>query len=57
LIFGRGVRPKPAVVIVEADEVILAEIVAVLDLNEHQRNRTSVLDPVGGTTRDTRQRN
>ena len=46
---GRSVRPKPPVIIVKADDVVLAEIVAALDLNGHQGNRTSVLDPMGGT--------
>src|ERR1700749_3487018 len=35
------------VVVVEPDDVVLAEVVAVLDLHEHQRQRAGVVDPVG----------
>jgi hypothetical protein len=51
-ICGLSARPKPPVVVVKADDIVLAEIVAVLDLNEHQWNMTGVLDPVGDTARN-----
>ena len=35
LICGRSARPKPPVVIVNADDIVLTKVVAVLDLNEH----------------------
>jgi hypothetical protein len=41
-----------AVIIVQADDVILAEVITVLDLNEHQRTVAGVLNPVGCTKRD-----
>jgi hypothetical protein len=37
----------------QADNVILTEVVAMLDLNEHERNMAGVPDPVGCANRDT----
>jgi hypothetical protein len=51
-ICGRSVRSMPLVIIVKADDIVLTEVVAVLDLNEHQRNWASVLDAVSNTTGD-----
>lgn len=39
-------RSQPSVVIVEAYDVILAEVLTVLDVNEHQGNGAGVLYPV-----------
>jgi len=42
----------PTVVVVEPGDVILAEVVAELYLDEHQVRRAGVLDPVGGPPGD-----
>src|ERR1700761_7786008 len=43
---------RAAVVVVETDDVVLAEVVALLDLDEHQRPGPGVADPVGHSDRD-----
>ena len=40
------IRLGPPVVVVQADDVVFAEVVAVLDLDEHQGNLARVVDPV-----------
>jgi hypothetical protein len=42
----------PPVVIVQADDVVLAEVVTVLDFNEHERGATRVVNPVSRASRD-----
>ena len=44
--------PDPAVVVVQPDDVVLAEVVAVLHLHEHQRPGAGVADPVRGAQPD-----
>jgi hypothetical protein len=39
------------VVIVQADNVVLAEVITVLDLNEHERDAAGVLNPVSRASR------
>src|SRR5258708_5507537 len=48
---GSG-RSGPSVVVVEAHDVVLAEVVALLDLDEDQRAVARVGDPVGGAQGD-----
>src|ERR1700761_1370330 len=48
---GQALRLGPAVVVVQPDDVVFAEVVAVLDLDEHQRHGTGVVDPVRGAGR------
>jgi hypothetical protein len=48
----KGEPPSSPVVIVQADDVILTEIVTVLDLNEHERNIAGTPDPVSCADRD-----
>ena len=40
------------VIVVQADDVILAEVVTVLDLDEYERNIADVLNPVDRAERD-----
>src|SRR5277367_4884674 len=43
---------SPTEIVLEADNVVLAEVRAVLDLNEHHRHRPVVLATVGLTNGD-----
>ena len=47
-----SLQRQASVVIFQADNVILTEVVAMLDLNEHERNMAGVPDPVGCANRD-----
>jgi len=49
---GDRSRPGPAVVVLEAHDVVLAEVVAVLHLDEHHGAALRVLDAVVGADRD-----
>jgi hypothetical protein len=52
MIFRRPLQRRAPVIIIQADNVILAEVVTELDLNEYERNIASVLDPMGRAERD-----
>jgi hypothetical protein len=49
LIPGRSVWPQPPVVIIQPDDVVLTEVVAVLNLHKHQRDTTGVVNTVCST--------
>jgi hypothetical protein len=48
---GRRGLLVPAVVVAQANDVVLAEVVTMLHFNEHQGHRASVLNPMGSATR------
>lgn len=52
LILWRSLGPQPPVVIIETDDVIFAEVITMLNLNEYQRVSTGVVNPVGNAARD-----
>ena len=49
---ARSAPGHPTEVVLEALDVVLAEVLPVLDLDEDELGLTDVLDPVGGTPRD-----
>jgi hypothetical protein len=51
-ISGQCLRLQPPVIVVQADNVILAEVVAMLNLNEQQGDRARVLNAMGSAAGD-----
>jgi len=52
LIRGRSLRLQSPVVILEPNDVVLAEVITMLNLDQHQWDRTAGFNAMRGTARD-----